>query len=95
MRGDGLAPQPGLAVPERFDTSRLDTSRLDTNRFGMNRTAALGAAAGVMLLGLSAFGFGAVTPATRGDKVSSSQAAQLAEGFRNAAGSLLPVDLST
>ncbi len=61
----------------------------------MNRTAALGAAAGVMLLGLSAFGFGAVTPATRGDKVSSSQTAQLAEGFRHAAGSLLPVDLST
>jgi hypothetical protein len=100
MRGDGLAPRLGLAVPERLDTNRLDTNRLDTNRLdtnrlGVNRTAVLGAAAGVMLLGLGAFGFGAVTPATRGDNISSSQAAQLAEGFRNASGSLLPVDLST
>ncbi len=95
MRGDGLAPQPGLAAPERLVRNRLDTNRLDTNRLGINSTATLGAAAGVMLLGLSAFGFGAVTPATRGDNISSNQAAQLAERFRNATGSLLPVDLST
>ena len=89
MRGDGLAPQPRLAAPER-----LDANRLGVNRLGVNRTAALGAAAGIMLLSLGAFGFGAVTPATRGDTISSSHAAKLAEGFRNATGSLLPVDLS-
>jgi hypothetical protein len=47
-----------------------------------------------MLLGLGAFGFGAVSPVSRSDQISGSQAAMLAAGFRNASGSLLPVDLS-
>jgi hypothetical protein len=79
MRGHGLATQPATTASERF---------------GINRTAALGAAAGIMLLGLGAFGFGAVSPVSRSDQISSSQAAILAAGFRNASGSLLPVDLS-
>ncbi|HZO44287.1 MAG TPA: hypothetical protein VFB68_00200 [Xanthobacteraceae bacterium] len=80
MRGHGLATRPATTAFERL---------------GINKTAVLGAAAGVMLLSLGAFGFGAVSPASRSDNISSSHAAQLAEGFRNASGSLLPVDLST
>ena len=79
MRGHELATQPATTASERF---------------GINRTAMLGAAAGIMLLGLGAFGFGAVSPVSRSDQISSSQAAMLATGFRNASGSLMPVDLS-
>ena len=79
MRGHGLAAQPATTVFERV---------------GINRTAMLGAAAGVMLLGLSAFGFGAVSPASHSDQISTGQATMLAAGFRNASGSLMPVDLT-
>ena len=78
MRGHELATRPATKVSERL---------------GINRTATLGAAAGIMLLGLGAFGFGAVSPVSRSDQISSGQAAVLAAGFRNATGSLIPVDL--
>lgn len=80
MRGHGLATRPATTASERL---------------GINRTAVLGAAAGIILLGLGAFGFGAVSPVSRSDQISSGQAAMLAAGFRNASGSLMPVDLST
>jgi hypothetical protein len=62
---------------------------------GNRKTAAGGAAIVVLLFGLGALGFGGYETVTKGDKVSSTQAAKLAEAFGRARGSLLPVDVST
>jgi hypothetical protein len=78
MRGHGLATRAATTASERL---------------GINMTATLGAAAGILLLGLGAFGFGAVSPVNRSDQISSGQAAMLVAGFRNASGSLMSVDL--
>jgi hypothetical protein len=80
MRADELAPEPKIAGPELLN---------------VGKTTGLAAAVVAILIGLGAFGMGAVTPVTQGDKVSGGDTARLVEGFRNASGSLLPVDIST
>lgn len=84
MREDALAPEPKLTAPELIGTKAAT--------FG---AATRGLIAVALLIGLCALGLATVTPETQGDRISGSQTAQLAEGFRNATGSLLPVDLST
>jgi hypothetical protein len=48
-----------------------------------------------VLLGLGVFGFAGSEPVSKGDRISKSEAAKLAERFRHASGALLPVDMST
>jgi hypothetical protein len=75
-----------VTPPERL----AEPERLGTNRRGM----AAGATT-ALLLSLGVFGFAGSDPVTRSDRVSNAEAARLADGFRRARGSLLPVDIST
>jgi hypothetical protein len=75
-----------VTPPERLAEPEL----LGASRRGMAASAAT-----ALLLGLGAFGFAGSDPVTKGDHISNTVAVNLAEGFRRANGTLLPVDVST
>lgn len=69
-----------LAAPERARSS--------------HKEIAAGAAM-LLTLGFGAFSLPSLMPAVKGDQISEPEAAQLADGFSRARGSLLPVDVSS
>jgi hypothetical protein len=81
-----MQEEPPLVVPR----SKLAAPDLAP----MSRPGVAGVAA-ALLVGLGVFGFAGSEEGIKGDRISNSQAAKLADGFGRAHGSLLPVDLST